>query len=492
MKPRYNYGWDWCPRFVPIGIWGELTLEYGDSLSFELTDVESELKEDNTTGRLSLAIDADGDVSSDEVELVAVLMDGNDQIACVSRFVTPGEHTLDFEPLSIEPWWPNMMGQAKVYELKVSAIKNDQTVWSQYRNIGFKRIKWLPCQDAPAEAKPWICEVNGMTVFLQGVNWTPLDANYIDTPDEQYEEVISLYCDMGCNIFRVWGGGIIEKEVFYQLCDQNGILVWQDFPMSSSGIENYPPDDEAFISDLTVVAKSYIHRLKHHVSLLLWSGGNELTERDKVGTPIDKNHPCIVAMRKVVEEYDASRRFVETSPSGPRFQAHPDDYGKGMHHDVHGPWGFDAKVIRGLDAWFRYWKDDDALFRSEVGMPGAANLETIKQYDDGMVWPPEGAYWFHTAAWWTQWKQFKPILQDKSEESGLPEYIRLTQEQQAKAYEVAAKRCKERFPQCGGFIIWMGHDSFPCPANNSVIDYARKIKPAYYALKDIFRNTSHS
>ncbi len=492
MKPRFNYSWDWCPRFVPIGIWGTLKIEHGRSLNFELKDIRAELEEDNLTAQLSLAVDISRDPPDDELELVAVLTDGQEQVGCVRQCVKDaGEYTLDFNSLTVEPWWPNMMGPTKLYKLEVFALSNGQAIWSQSRKVGFKRIKWSPCPGAPTDAKPWKCEVNGTAVFLQGINWTPLNANYIDTPFEQYKEVVSLYRDMGCNIFRVWGGAIIEKEDFYRLCDEQGILIWQEFPLSSSGIENYPPEEETVISELATIAKSYVNRLKSHASLLLWSGGNELTEKDAAITPIHENHPCIVAMRNVVEEFDAGRRFVETSPSGPCFLATPADYGKGLHHDVHGPWGFSEVgefSMRNLDSWRTYWMEDDSLLRSEVGMPGAANLETIQKYDDGMAWPPEGEYWNHTAMWWTQWDQYKTILQDENEQQALLEYVHLTQKQQADAYEVAAVCCKKRFPECGGFIIWMGHDSFPCPANNSVIDYDRKPKPAYYALKNVFRN----
>jgi len=141
----------------------------------------------------------------------------------------------------------------------------------------------------------------------------------------------------------------------------------------------------------------------------------------------------------------------------------------------------------GLEAWRAYWEGDDALFRSEVGMPGAMDADLILKYADGMAcWPPEGEYWGHTAAWWTQWDRLQAQFEHMGPEAGLRAYVQQTQAYQAAAYAVAAACCKQRFPKCGGFLIWMGHDCFPCPANNSVIDFERRPKPAYFALQQVF------
>jgi beta-mannosidase len=333
--------------------------------------------------------------------------------------------------------------------------------------------------------------VNGKPFFLQGVNWVPPRVGYADTTVEEYERLISLYEDMGCNLLRVWGGAILEKEFFFDLCDQAGLLVWQEFPLSSSGVDNFPPDDPHAIDTLVGIASSYIERRAHHASLLLWCGGNELFEpsADVSGPgarPVTANPPCIAALKQLVAREDPERRFLSSSPSGLRLWGTPEEWGKGVHHDVHGPWGMPAEQT--LEEWRAYWEADDALFRSEVGMPGAMDLDALKRYaGDGQVWPPEGEYWRHTAAWWTQRDRFKEQLAGLDDDVALAEYVRLTQELQANAYRIAAECCKQRFPRCGGFLIWMGHDCYPCPANNSVIDFERNPKPAYGALREVFR-----
>ena len=128
-------------------------------------------------------------------------------------------------------------------------------------------------------------------MFLQGVNWVPPRITYGSVTREQYAERLALYADMGCNILRVWGGSVPEKKEFYDLCDELGLMVWQEFPLSSSGADNYPPEDPQVLADLTAIAASYIWRRGGHVSHLIWCGGNELTERDGRNTPVNAVAP---------------------------------------------------------------------------------------------------------------------------------------------------------------------------------------------------------
>ncbi len=115
-------------------------------------------------------------------------------------------------------------------------------------------------------------------------------------------------------------------------------MVWQEFPLSSSGGSSYPPDDEDSIKELANVAKSYITRRQHHASLLLWSGGNELTKEPNSDVPADSSHPLLAELGRICAEMDSAHRYIATSPTGPKGYAHEENYGKGLHWDVHGPW----------------------------------------------------------------------------------------------------------------------------------------------------------
>jgi beta-mannosidase len=118
--------------------------------------------------------------------------------------------------------------------------------------------------------------VNGRPVFLQGVNFAPLCANFADLKPEQYERRLRQYHALGLNLFRINACQFLEREWFYDLCDELGLMIWQEFPLTSSGLENWPPEDEASIASMAEIAKSFVTRRHHHAALLMWSGGNEL------------------------------------------------------------------------------------------------------------------------------------------------------------------------------------------------------------------------
>ncbi len=484
FKPRYNYGWDWCPRLVPVGISDALTLEAGVR-EVELRRASAHLADDLLTGTIEAVV-----VCGPETQRIDVRLGrGGRDVFRECFILNRGENRIGFDVPHAEAWWPNGEGGQPLYELVLHAGNRQLAAVT----LGFKRVRWLPCQGAPDEALPWICEINGRPVFLRGVNWTPIRLDYHTVTAEDYRRRIALYRGMGCNVLRVWGGGFLERKVFYDLCDEAGLLVWQEFPLSSSGIDNWPPENPDVIAGLCAIARDYIRRRAHHASKLLWCGGNELQhalgQKTGIGIPVGAEHPCLAALARVVEDEDAGTRFLPASSSGPRFTASADEFGQGLHHDVHGPWN----VGKDLEDWREYWERDDALFRSETGVPGASPAELIRQYcGNWNPWPPESGnpYWLHGSSWWLQWERFRGELEGCGDADGLENYAALSQQLQADALAVAARSCRDRFPRCGGILIWMGHDAFPCPANTSVIDFAGNPKPAYYALRGVFRGDS--
>jgi beta-mannosidase len=480
FKPRYNFSWDWTPRLVPIGIWDDLWIETGPPQPRVLKVVPS-LADDFHTGRLDLLIES----PDDGIELAVSLARRGQSAIDKTVSLIAGRQTISLSELSVEPWFPNGYGKHPLYELTVRSA--DQII--DRRTVGFKNVQWLPNPGAPADAHALLCQVNGVPVFLQGVNWTPIRMDYHDTPPTEYKKRINLYKQMGCTILRVWGGAFLEREIFYDLCDRAGLMVWQEFPLSSSTAESATPRDPAVIEQLEAIATDYIHRRAHHASKLLWCGGNELESvPDESGksAPLQASDPCLAALKQVVQIEDPYTLFLPTSPSGGVFYAHAKNFGKGIHSHVHGPWNHDGSWSHAID----YWSGDDSTFRSECGMPSAQSFTLMKKYAGKLpLWPPtkENPYWSHTTLFWLPKGRFDHVLQGLKGEVALKKFIAITEEWQTKVLILAASGCKSKFPHCSGFIIWMGHDCFPCPINTSILDFAGKPKPAYAALKKIFR-----
>ncbi len=189
-------------------------------------------------------------------------------------------------------------------------------------------------------------------------------------------------------------------------------------------------------------------------------------------------------LREVVNTYDPTRRFLPSSPYGPMFHAAQEDYGKKVHWDVHGPWQMDGDMKQ----WTSYWQGDDAEFRSETGSPGTSSAEMIRRFAgecDCMPANAENPLWRRTSTWWIEWDKFASEF--GREPSSLEEYVTWSQGRQTEALVVALKSCKSRFPKCAGFLVWMGHDCFPCATNTSIIDFDGNPKPAALALSEIWR-----
>ncbi|MGI9111084.1 MAG: glycosyl hydrolase 2 galactose-binding domain-containing protein [Gaiellaceae bacterium] len=191
-------------------------------------------------------------------------------------------------------WWPHGLGEQHLYE-------------ADGFEVGFRTV----------ELADYRLTVNGVPLPIRGWNWVPIDALYGVPRPEKLAHLLGLAAAAGANVIRVWRGGLIETREFYEHCDRLGLLVWQEFSQSSSGIESIPSDDPDFVSTLRSDAEQIVPRLRRHPSLAIWGGGNELDA--------DGAEPALVALREVVEELDPGRPWLATSPS-------PDD------RDLHGPW----------------------------------------------------------------------------------------------------------------------------------------------------------
>ncbi len=473
LKARFNYAWDWMPRNVQIGIWDELWIELDRESQLDEVFITTSYDVAKQAGCLALSCSLPNEAT------VTVSLAGAELGGFVAAEWQAG---IRLSGLGVSPWQCNGQGDQPLYTLRLELTGPDG-ICLETRE---EQVAWLPCAGAPAGADPWICELNGEKVFLVGVNWTPIRAHYADVSEADYRKRLDAYREIGFNVLRVWGGAFLEKEIFYRLCDEMGFLVWQEFPLSSSGPDNEPPHDAATVEAWAEVARSYVRRRRHHVSLLIWCGGNELQTTPEntpgCGKPLTTDHPLLGRFAEICAEEDPLTRYLPCSSSGPVFVADEADFGKGIHWDVHGPWRVASDS---------YWQEDDALFRSEIGAPGASSMELINEYYpdcDLLPVSEKNAYW-RRCFWWIDEAEFVETHGRKPE--SIDEYVAWSQAHQAQALVRGLKACIDRFPRMGGFIIWMGHDSFPCLANTSILDFHGEPKPAADALRSILNPGTH-
>ncbi|MBQ7258244.1 MAG: hypothetical protein IJS60_11200 [Abditibacteriota bacterium] len=484
FKPRFYYTWDWTCRIVQTGIWDNICIYESDGPYIDYINIETDANLENITGSLSLF----GKMTEKTDGYAEVTLKNNEKnIKTEKVSLCENEISLCWKDLPVRLWNIYQLGESPLYDLVIKVYDKDGSFLDEkQRKVGFRNITWKMCKGAPKTAQPWICSVNGKDIFIQGVDWVPIKQNFADVKYEDYKEMLSIYKEIGVNLIRVWGGAVLERESFYNLCDEMGIMVWQEFPMSSSGIDNYPPEDKDWIDGMKEIVSNYVHKRGYHASLIIWCAGNELFKFGETNSlyPIDNTHPLIGEMENTLKEENPGRRFIYGSPTGPLGSFHFDKVGKGLHENTHGPW----KAEKGRDWWFEYFENDDSMFKAEAGAPGASSLDILEKYCGDLNAYPivgENDYWSRPMNWWIETEAFK-------EEKGRypetkEEYVEWSQQRQAELLSFAVKTMKDKFPKCGGFIIWMGHDNYPCPANTSIIDYYRRLKPAGLAIKKIFR-----
>jgi beta-mannosidase len=485
-KPRFNYIWDWMPCLVQIGVWGGVRFEIAAEPEIHALRMFTEYDTKLHCGRLRVFPQADPACRW------RVTITRRGRPPTTMEFSTR-RRELVLDGLRVKPWSISRIRKQPLYDVTVELLDAHSRVCdAQTRRVAFRDVCWTPCIGAPRSAEPWILNVNGEPVFVAGVNWTPIRPNFADVTDMEIVSRLKTYRDLGFNLIRVWGGAVLEREAFFDACDELGLLVWQEFPFSSSGLDNWPPDDPAMARRAAHIAASYIARRQHHPSLIIWCGGNELQfgpngARNGGGVPVGYAHPPIVAMRRVAKRLDPTRRFLPTTPFGPRFSLDPLRLGKGEHHCVHGPWNIPGTLAE----WTQYWQKSDALFHSEAGVPGAADVNLIRAFCGESDAPPDESHpaWRHAAAWWLQSREFQAA---GGAGRSLDAYVRWSQRRQKIGLAVALDACLRKFPRCGGFILWMGHDAFPMPCNTSILDFHGRPKPAAFAIRDILLAANQS
>ncbi len=488
LKSRFNYGWDWIPRIVPVGIWDDVYIKVYNNMQindfFPGTQVNDNLSSGKINMNLNLEVNHQGNytfkytIFNNENKKIKTTKENLNFRAAEQQYQT--ELFLD----DIKLWWPQGHGDQPLYKIEVEIFnENGQKCDFISKKVGFKKIDFKQNHNAPENSRPYTLYINNKRIFMKGVNWVPISPFYGKVNKEEYKKYLKRFKDMNCNLLRVWGGAILEKEDFYNICDKMGLLVWQEFPQSSSGINNTPNDDPDYLEELKKVARVYIKKRRHHVSHIIWCGGNELLWEDM--TPVDERHANLNMLSKLVKKMDPDKYFLPASSSGPTFTAEINKMGEGLHHDVHGPWRF-----AGVPDHYQYFNKDDSLFRTETGCPGITRLETLKKYSrDFKLWPPDRSnpYWEHRGAWWVQLEQLTELFgewDDKGNE--INQYVKASRFLQAEALRYAVESLRRREPETSGFIIWMGNEPFPNNANTSLIEYDGTPKPAYHWVRKAY------
>lgn len=487
FKTRMNYWWDFCPRLVHLGIWDVVYLEITGPVRIEDVFVRPQLSDG--IGHADVFVTTEVHSRVPVTVDIEISLRHADQIVSHERMhygLGSGTTQLEtcLEVQSPQLWWPNGCGDPELYEADVRVIPcNDGPVMqpeaSDGRTVSFgiRRISLVPNDAADPAALPYTFLVNGCKVYAKGWNWVPMDVMYSVPQPAKLERLLTLAKNAHVNVLRVWGGGLIETESFYEQCDRLGIMVWQEFIQSSSGIENNPSTSPEFVRMVRETAEQIIPRKRNHPSLAIWCGGNELSGKGE--QPLDNTHPVLETLKSTVRRLDPDRLWLPTSPSGPVFGNSLEGIANDPSglHDVHGPWEY-----QGLVKQYDLYNRGASLLHSEFGVEGITNLRTLnatilKEHQRPV--DLDNPYWFHRGAWWVKRPVWDATFGELSDVESL---TRATQFMQADGLRYALEADRRRKYHNSGTLPWQFNEPYPMAACTSAVDYFARPKPVYYAV----------
>lgn len=456
LKCQMSYGWDFAPRLLTCGIWDEARIV--QTRDVFIRDVWVQGVPD---GRVRVTLDVDT-LAPRDVRMRFEIRGKNFDAAAQRfeirlRLEQSGTQSFALQLDNPRAWNPWDRGEPNVYELRATILDEQGEMDSHATTFGLRTIELAHNPKTSADAAPWTFVVNGDPEFIRGANWVPADAIPARVTRDDYAALLRMARDANINLLRVWGGGLKEKRAFYELCDEFGILVWQEFPFAGAGID-YFTRAKKFLDTARQECQAIVTTLRNHPSIALWCGGNEFIPR--------VNRHVIDLLREIVAKYDGTRPFKPASPS----------------QDESHNW----RVWHGW-ANTRDYEQDNALFFGEFGLQAAPHVETLARFlpDDALF--PMNVWWdYHNAEREKLWRYAAPILQAKNiQEISLEHFVHASQEAQLRSLQIAIEYARRSKPRVAGCAFWQFNEPWYSICW-SVVDYARAPKRAYHKIKELY------
>ena len=490
-KAAHMYGWDIMPRVVSAGLWRSVYLEVIPPTHW--SDVYlATMATDPASGRADVLADWHfitdrSDTDGWQVQLTLSL-DG--EVAHQSSHPVIGTHNrVRFTVENTRLWWPRGYGDQPLHDVEIKLLDRDGAVLAaKTQRLGLRTIRLVRRDITPDRDGEFVFVVNGERVFAKGSNWVPLDALHSRDP-QHVAGAMDMIRDLNCNMVRCWGGNVYEDHAFFDLCDERGIMVWQDFALACA---LYPQTDD-FCAVIAHEAEVIIRRLRQHPSLALWAGNNEndgFYYGGWLAAPLDPNTDRLSreVLREAVRRHDPFRDYLPSSPymspevvaSGAPYKWMPEDHLWGPRDDFKGP----------------YYTGSPCHFVSEIGYHGCPNRESLaRMMDADHLWP-----WQDNEQWLTHavrphrdmtgynyrvplmGKQIEVLFQAIPD--NLDDYILASQISQAEAKKFFIERFRSGKWRRTGILWWNLRDGWPI-ISDAIVDYYGGRKLAYEVIKRV-------
>lgn len=538
-KAPHTFGWDILPRIVSAGLWRSVELRTIEPVHFKdvfwMTagvDVEARTAEVYCDAQFDMPLDC-----YDKADVVWTLSRNGNPVfkaaqPCVYHAMKQKMHIegVDF-------WWPRGYGEPVLYDAKCELVAFDGTVLAtDCQKVGIRTIKLDYNElNTPEEPGKFCFIVNGEPIFIHGTNWVPLDA--LHSRDRLWvDKTVELCADMNCNMIRCWGGNVYEDHRFYELCDEAGIMIWQDFTFAC----NAYPQDPDFSRRIWEEARAVVIKLRRHPCIALWSGNNELDQslKNNIGAFNPNPNGDIISRRvipQVIWEFDPTRTYIPSSPyyTEEAWKRGMIDYQHIPENHLWGPRGYYKTP---------FYTEAGCVFVSEIGYHGAPDISSLEKMmtpdcvypwltkeellaKEGKITSVPGAYYGTGSTlsaqrgavinpmdpdrnWNEEWltkavRRFPELgktydrnnlminqqnLLFGSCPTDLEEFVFGSQVVQAEAMKYFVELWRgQKFAPKTGIIWWNVKDGWP-DISDAVVDYYFNKKLAYYYISNVQRN----
>ncbi|OUR95114.1 beta-mannosidase [Flavobacteriales bacterium 34_180_T64] len=475
-KAQFQYGWDWGPKLNTSGIWRPIGLNAWNDLKIRDVYVD-QIELNDSVAEFILDIKVHAEDKSNLSYNIYV----NDKLN--TTYSDQNKSKITFQIKNPKRWWPHNIGEPYLYNFKI-VIRDNKTILDTFQlKKGLRTIELVTEKDSIGES--FYFKVNDVPIYMKGSNYIPQNSMQNHVTDSHYENLLTDVVDANMNMLRVWGGGIYENDIFYDLCDEKGILVWQDFMFACA---MYPGDAD-FLENVKQEAIENVTRLRNHASIALWCGNNENSEGwNRWGWQVNRSEEEKEEIwNNYLNVFDSILPKVVAQYSNTDYWQSSPKYGRGnpkykFEGDAHDWWIWH-------DAYpFEHLEHNVPRFMSEFGFqsfPGYETIQYINQKDSLDI---------SSEAFKTHQKQLRGFqLIDEYMHRDFPvpdtaeDYIYMSQVLQAYGITKGIEAHRRAKPYNMGTLYWQLNDCWPAISWSS-IDFSGQWKALHYKIKKSFEN----
>jgi len=473
-KAQFQYGWDWGPKLNTSGIWRPIKLTAWNDYKIENINI---IQNTLTDSIASLIVEiADSNFSKDVLNYEVYI---NDTL----QFQKPEKPEIPITIKNPKRWWPHNLGEPYLYDIKV-VVRNGKTILdSVLVKKGLRTIDLITEKDSIGES--FYFKVNDVPVYAKGANYIPQNSMQNQVTNAHYEKLLNDVVDANMNMLRVWGGGIYENDIFYDLCDEKGILVWQDFMFACAMY----PGDQAFLENVQEEATQNVKRLRNHASIALWCGNNENAEGwNRWGWQADRSeHEKEEIWSYYLKVFDSILPNTVDKLTDTDYWESSPKYGRGnpkykFEGDAHDWWIWH-------DAYpFEHLEENVPRFMSEFGFQSFPSYEAIKYINQSdLIDISANSFQSHQK----HSRGFQLIREYMERDFPVPEkaedYVYMSQLLQAYGITKGIEAQRRAKPYNMGTLYWQLNDCWPVVSWSS-IDFFGKWKALHYKAKHSFED----